>query len=94
MAAGSLYGLGQGIGEPAVTGARAELLEIARTHKAMIVKETGGEAAYQNHVRQLGQLTIGDLARDDFSKILILGLLLVQFRRGYFCGSNEMTVGF
>lgn len=77
VGATSLYGLGQGVGEAAMQRNRTELLGIARANKAFMVKRMGGEAAYRAHEAQVMQLTAGDVAKDDFIKILLLGSLLV-----------------
>ena len=74
IAASSLYSLGRGAGPRAVETSRTELLEIARAEREYLVKQ-GGEAAYQQQLRQLERLTITDIAQNDFSKILMLGLI-------------------
>ena len=74
IAATSLYSLGQSAGPEALRRNQAEMLEIARSERDYLVKQ-GGEAAYQQRLQQLGQLTMADLAQNDFSKILLLGLM-------------------
>lgn len=75
IGAASLLGLAQGAGEPALALNRRELLEIAASQRELMVKQAGSEAAYQAHLERLRHLTAEDLARNDFSKILLLGLL-------------------
>lgn len=75
IAASSLYSLGQSAGPVALERNRAELQEIARAEREYLVKQGGSEAAYQQRLQQLGQLTMMDLAQNDFSKILLLGLM-------------------
>jgi hypothetical protein len=75
IAASSLYGLAQGAGEPAMARNRQEMLEIARTERDYLIKRSGSEAAYQQHLQQLSHLSVTDLAQNDFSKILMLGLI-------------------
>ena len=75
IGAASLLGLAQGAGEPALALNRRELLEIAASQQELMVKQAGSEAAYQAHLERLKHLTADDLARNDFSKILLLGLL-------------------
>lgn len=76
LAATSVYGLGVGVGESAMTRTRTELLEIARSQKTFLMKQLGSEAAYNRNIQQVQQLTLSDIARDDFSKILVLGMLV------------------
>ena len=75
IAASSLYSLGQGAGPAAWQRNRAEMQEIARSERDYLVKQGGGETAYQLQLQQLGRLTATDLAQNDFSKILLLGLM-------------------
>lgn len=75
IAASSLYSLGQSMGPTALQRSRAEMQEIARAERDYLIKQGGSEAAYQQRLRQLGQLTMADLAQNDFSKILLLGLM-------------------
>ena len=70
-----LLGLARGAGEAAQELNRRELLEIAESQRELMVKQAGSEAAYQAHLERLKHLTADDLARNDFSKILLLGLL-------------------
>ena len=76
MAAANLYGLGRGVGETGLARSRAELLTVARENRQFLTERLGGPAAYARHLQQVERLTLGDLARDDFSKILLLGLVL------------------
>jgi hypothetical protein len=75
IAASSLYGLGQSATPEALQRNRTEMLAIARAERDFFVKQGGGEAVYQQRLRQLEQLTIGEVAQSDFSKILLLGLM-------------------
>lgn len=75
IAASSLYSLGRSAGPEALQRNRAEMQEIARAEHEYLVTQGGGEAAYQQRLQQLGQLTMTDLAQNDFSKILLLGLM-------------------
>ena len=75
VAAASVLGLSQVAGEPALERNRQELLTIARAERANLLKHSGGEAGYQQHLAYLGQLSARDLAQNDFSKILLLGLI-------------------
>ena len=75
IAASSLYGLGQSASPEALQRNRVEMLGIAHAERDYFVKQGGGEAVYQQRLRQLEQLTIADVARSDFSKILLLGLM-------------------
>ena len=75
IAASSLYGLGQSTTPEALQRNRTEMLAIARAERDFFVKQGGGEAVYQQRLRQLEQLTIGEVAQSDFSKILLLGLM-------------------
>jgi hypothetical protein len=75
IAAGSLYGLANGAGETAMARNRSEMLAIARAEREYLLKRAGSEAAYQQHLTQLSKLTVTDLAQNDFSKILMLGLI-------------------
>jgi hypothetical protein len=75
IAAGSLYSLGQAATPQALQRNRTEMLAIARLERDYFVKQGGGEAVYQQRLRQLEQLTIGEVAQSDFSKILLLGLM-------------------
>lgn len=75
IAASSLYGLGQSATPEALQRNRTEMLGIARAERDYFVKQGGGEAVYQQRLQQLEQLTIGDVAQSDFSKILLLGLM-------------------
>lgn len=75
IAASSLYSLGQSAGPEALRRNREEMQEIARSEHDYLVKQGGSEAAYRQQLRQLGQLTMADLAQNDFSKILLLGFI-------------------
>lgn len=75
IAATSLYSLGQSAGPGALEKNRAEMQEIARSEHDYLVQQGGSEAAYQQQLWQLGQLTMADLAQNDFSKIMLLGLM-------------------
>lgn len=74
IAASSLYSLGQSVGPAALQLNRAEMVEIARSQRDYLVKE-GGQAAYEQQLRQLQQVTLADIAQSDFVKILLLGLM-------------------
>ena len=74
IAASSLYSLGQSAGPEALRLNRAEMVEIARSQRDYLVKE-GGQAAYEQQLQQLEHVTMADIARSDFIKILLLGLM-------------------
>jgi len=75
ITAGSVLALGAGAGEPAMERNRQELLGIAQAEKVNLLKSGGGEAGYQQHLAFLAKLSAKDIAQNDFSKILLLGLI-------------------
>ncbi len=74
IAASSLYSLGRAAGPEALRLNRIEMIEIARSQQAYLVKE-GGQAAYKKQLLELEQVTLADIAQSDFIKILLLGLM-------------------
>lgn len=74
LAAASLAGLGRGAGPAATARNQQEMVQIAQAERDYLVKQ-GGEQGYRQQVAQLARLTPGDVARNDFSKLVFLGLI-------------------
>lgn len=74
LVAASVAGLGRGAGPAATVRNQQEMVQIARAERDYLVKQ-GGERGYQQQVAQLARLTPGDVARNDFSKLVFLGLV-------------------
>ena len=76
IAAGSVWGLAHGVGEPALARNRTEMEEIIRVQQAIRPKEKRNAQFEAQELRQVAALTIGNLASGTFTRVLLLGLLV------------------
>jgi hypothetical protein len=76
VSAASVVGLAHGAGEPALARNRAEVLEIVQAQQRENSKVKLSEAQRQEQIRNVQNLTVGDLALSNFTQILLLGLVL------------------
>lgn len=76
ISASSLVGLAHGAGEPALARHRAEVLEIVRTQQRENPKAKLSAQAQEQQVRNVANLSVGDMAISNFTQVLLLGLVL------------------
>lgn len=76
VSASSLVGLAHGAGEPALARHRAELLEIVRAQQRENPKAQLSAQEQQQQVRNVADLSVGDMAIRNFTQVLLLGLVL------------------
>lgn len=76
ISASSLVGLAHGAGEPALARHRTEMLEIVQAQQRENPKVKLSEQLMQQQVRNVQNLTIGDMAVSNFTQVLLLGLAL------------------
>lgn len=76
MAAGSVWGVARGVGEPALARNRAEMEEIIRVQQAIRPKEKRNAQFEAQELRQVSTLTSGNLASGAFTRVLLLGMLV------------------
>ncbi|MBH8560573.1 DUF4199 domain-containing protein [Hymenobacter negativus] len=76
ISASSLVGLAHGAGEAALARHRAEVLEIVRAQQRENPKAQLSEQAQQQQVRNVANLSVGDMAISNFTQVLMLGLVL------------------
>ncbi|WP_345237320.1 DUF4199 domain-containing protein [Hymenobacter saemangeumensis] len=67
--------LGKIAGEPALERNRREMMYLARADRKAMVKQAGSEEGYNRQMAYWAQLSAQDIAQNDFSKILLLGLI-------------------
>lgn len=72
----SLIGLAHGAGEQALTQNKAEVLEIVRAQQGENPKTKPSEREMQQQIRNVENLTVGDMAIGNFIKVFLLGLVL------------------
>ena len=72
----SLVGLAYGAGEPALARHRAEILEIVRAQQRENNKVVVPAQQQQQQVKQVENMTVGDMATSNFLQVLVLGLVL------------------
>jgi len=72
----SLIGLAHGAGEQALAQNKAEVLEIVRAQQQENPKTKPSEREMQQQIRNVENLTVGDMATGNFVKVLLLGLVL------------------
>lgn len=75
VSASSVVGLAHGAGEPALARHRAEVAEIVRAQQRE-AKEQLPAPVRQQQLRNVAQLTVGDMASTNFLQVLVLGLVL------------------
>ncbi|MBH8570893.1 DUF4199 domain-containing protein [Microvirga sp. STS02] len=76
ISASSLVGLAHGAGEAALARHRDEVLEIVRAQQRENPKAQLSEQAQQQQVRNVANLSVGDMAISNFTQVLMLGLVL------------------
>lgn len=76
ISASSLIGLARGAGEEALQYNRAEILEIVRAQQRENPKVKRSESEMQQQIRNVENMTAGDLAISNFTQIMLLGLAL------------------
>lgn len=72
----SLIGLAHAAGEPALARHRAEVLEIVRAQQRENPKAQLSAQAQAQQVRNVANLSVGDMAVSNFTQVLLLGLVL------------------
>ena len=75
IAAASLWGLAHGVGESALARNRAEMEEIVRVQQRIRPKEKRNAQFEAEELRQVGNLSIGNMALGTFTRVLILGMI-------------------
>ncbi|GAB3839435.1 hypothetical protein GCM10028821_42570 [Hymenobacter jeollabukensis] len=75
LAATGMYGLARMTGPKLIEQNRREMEQVVRAERANFMKEKGGEEQYERTLASIAATPQG-LAMDEFSKKLILGLLL------------------
>jgi hypothetical protein len=76
LAAGSVWGLAQVVGEPALAQNRRELVEITRVQQRLRDKAKRNAAFEQQELARAEAISVGDLALQTFKLTLTLGLFL------------------
>lgn len=76
LAAGSVWGLAQVMGEPALARNRTEMQEIIRVQQAIRPKEKRNAQFEAQEIRQVATLTSGNLASGTLTRVLLLGMLV------------------
>lgn len=76
LAAASVWGLAQVVGEPALAQNRRELVEITRVQQRLRDKAKRNAAFEQQELERAAAITVGDLAMQTFKLTLTLGLFL------------------
>ena len=76
LSAVGVVGLAYGAGEPAVARHRAEVLEIVQAQQRENPQVKVSPSMQQQQVREVQQLTVGDMATSNFMQVLVLGLVL------------------
>lgn len=76
VSASSLTGLAHGVGAQALARNRAEVLEIVRAQQRENPKVKRSEQETQQQLRNVENLTVGDMATSNFVQVLLLGLVL------------------
>ena len=76
LSAAGVLGLAYGAGEPAVARHRAEVLEIVQAQQRENPQLKVPAAMHEQQLRQVQQLTVGDMATSNFLQVLLLGLVL------------------
>ena len=76
ISAGSLAGLAQGVGEPALARNRTEVLEIMRAQQQGDLQVKPSAQVQQAQAQRVANLTVADFAVSNFTQILLLGLAL------------------
>lgn len=76
VSASSLAGLAHGVGERALARNRAEVLEIVRAQQLENTKVQRSEQETRQQLRNVENLTVGDMAIGNFTQVLLLGLVL------------------
>jgi hypothetical protein len=76
LAAASVWGLAQVVGEPALAQNRRELIEITRVQQNLRPKEKRNAQFEQQELAQADSLSVTDMARGTFTWTVLLGLML------------------
>ncbi|MDQ2769581.1 MAG: DUF4199 domain-containing protein [Bacteroidota bacterium] len=76
LSALGVVGLAYGAGEAGVARHRAEVLEIVQAQQRENPQVKVSPAMREQQIREVQQLTIGDMATSNFMQVLILGLVL------------------
>ena len=76
LAAASVWGLAQAVGEPALAQNRRELVEITRVQQRLRDKAKRNAAFEQQELARAAAITVGDLALQTFKLTLVLGFFL------------------
>ena len=76
IAAGSVWGLAHGVGEAALAKNRAEMIEIVRVQQEVRDKQKRNAQFEAQELKQMAELSTGDLALGTFTRVLLLGVVL------------------
>lgn len=76
LAAASVWGLGHGVGEAALARNRTEMVEIVRVQQEVRDKQKRDARFEAQELKQMADLSVGDLALGTFARVLLLGVLL------------------
>jgi hypothetical protein len=76
LAAASVWGLAQVVGEPALAQNRRELMEITRVQQRLRPKEKRNAQFEKQELAQAANLSAADMARGTFTWTVLLGLML------------------
>lgn len=76
VSAVGVLGLAAGAGDSAVARHRAEVKEIVQAQQREAAKQGASAAVWQQQLRQVDGLTVGDMASSNFLQVLVLGLVL------------------
>ncbi len=76
IAGGSVWGLAHGVGEASLAKNRAEMIEIVRVQQEVRDKRKRNVQFEAQELRQMAELSIGDLALGTFTRVLLLGVVL------------------
>ena len=76
IAGSSVWGLAHGVGEPALARNRAEMMEIVRVQQEVRDKQKRNAQFEAQELKQMAELSTGDLALGTFTRVLLLGVVL------------------
>lgn len=76
IAGGSVWGLAHGVGEASLAKNRAEMLEIVRVQQEVRDKQKRNAQFEAQELKQIAELSKGDLALGTFTRVLLLGVVL------------------